>query len=408
VSSEESLLGSEFEAEVGNVAHGGHCVARHDGRVVFVRHALPGERVRVRVTEEGRPGDRFLRGDAVEVLQPSPHRVPPPCRFSGPGRCGGCDWQHADIAYTRELKAAVVAEQLRRLAGIDLEVTVEPVPGDADGLRWRTRVEFAVDGGGAAGLRAHRSHDVVRVDDCLIATRRVVDSGVLTRAWPGSNAVDVVAPSGTGDVVVVPVPAADAVPTVREHVATDGWSGDFEVGARGFWQVHPGAAATFVGHVLRELAPAPGERAVDLYAGAGLFAAALADAVGEEGSVLAIESDARAVADARRNLAARPQVEIRRGKVDRSLRPLVQQGIRSDLVVLDPPRSGAGKAVVRDLAALRPRAVAYVACDPAALARDLAYAREVGYGLRSLRAFDAFPFTHHIECIAILEPEGPG
>jgi tRNA/tmRNA/rRNA uracil-C5-methylase (TrmA/RlmC/RlmD family) len=399
----ESLVGTLFEAEIGKVAHGGHCVTRYDGRVVFVRHTLPGERVRVRVTQ-GREGDRFLLGDAVEVLEPSPHRRPPPCPFSGPGRCGGCDWQHVDLAYQRELKAAVVSEQLQRLGGLDLDVTVEPVPGDTAGLRWRTRVEFAVDGSGRAGLRRHHSHEVIHVDDCLIATERVAGSGVLEREWPAAEAVDVVDP-GEGPVVVVPVHGGGAsAGDVVQRVDTGHWAGEFRLSARGFWQVHPGAAATFVAAVLDELAPTAGERALDLYAGVGLFARALADAVGPDGAVLAVESDPRAVRDAARNLADRPQVEIRRGKVDRSLRPLVRQGITADVVVLDPPRTGAGRSVIRDLAALRPRAVAYVACDPAALARDLAYAREAGLAVRSVRAFDAFPMTHHVECIAILEP----
>jgi len=399
-----SLVGTEFEAEIGKVAHGGHCVTRHDGRVVFVRHTLPGERVRVRVTR-GREGDRFLLGDAVEVLEPSPHRRPPPCPFSGPGQCGGCDWQHVDLDHQRELKAAVVTEQLHRLGGLDLDVRVEPVPGDTAGLRWRTRVEFAVDASGHAGLRRHHSHDVIRIDDCLIATEAVVASGVLDREWPGADSVDVVDPGAGAPTQVVPVrhgkaPAGDVV----QRVDTGRWSGEFRLSARGFWQVHPGAAATFVDAVLEQLAPAAGERAVDLYAGVGLFARALADAVGPGGAVLAVESDRRAVRDADRNVADRPQVEVRQGKVDRALRPLVRQGITADVVVLDPPRTGAGRSVIRDLAALRPRAVAYVACDPAALARDLAYAQEAGFTVRSVRAFDAFPMTHHVECVAILEP----
>jgi tRNA/tmRNA/rRNA uracil-C5-methylase (TrmA/RlmC/RlmD family) len=407
-----SWVGRMLELEVGAVAHGGHCIARHEGRVVFVRHALPGERVRARVSE-GHERSRFLRADALEVLVASPERVPRPCPYAGPGHgvgggCGGCDWQHAAPAYSRELKAAVVSEQLHRLAGLDLPVTVEPVAGDVDGLRWRSRVEFAVTPAGRAGLRRHRSHDIVELDDCLIATERVVGTGVLGRAWPGSTAVDVVAPSGGTEAVTVAVPADErSAPTVVEHVQTSSWAGDFEVGARGFWQVHVGAAATFVEHVLRELDPRPGERAIDLYCGVGLFAVALADAVGEDGAVLAVEADRGAVRDARANLAGRPVIELRQGRVDRALRPLLRQEVSADLVVLDPPRTGAGRAVVRDVAALGPRRVAYVACDPAALARDLAYAREAGYGIRSLRAFDAFPMTHHVECIAILEPVEP-
>jgi tRNA/tmRNA/rRNA uracil-C5-methylase (TrmA/RlmC/RlmD family) len=400
----ESLVGDQFEAQIGKVAHGGHCVTRYDGRVVFVRHALPGETVRVQITD-GAAGDRFLLGDAVEVLEPSKHRVQPGCQYAGPGRCGGCDWQHSEVTYQRELKAAVVAEQFQRLANLDVEVTVEALPGDRDGLRWRTRTEFAIDSSGAAGLHRHHSHEIIPVRDCLISAEAVIETGVLDRRWPMASAVDVVAASGESHAVTVPLPSREAVvPQVTEVVDTGDWSAQFRLSARGFWQVHPQSAATFVAHVLGELAPRPGERALDLYAGVGLFALALADAVGPAGAVLAIESDTRAIRDAKGNLRLHPQIELRRGKVDRALKPLVRQGVHTDLVVLDPPRTGAGKSVVKDLVALRPRAIAYVACDPAALARDVAYARHAGYGLRSLRAFDAFPMTHHVECIAILEP----
>jgi tRNA/tmRNA/rRNA uracil-C5-methylase (TrmA/RlmC/RlmD family) len=399
-----SLVGSQFEAEIGKVAHGGHCVARFDGRVVFVRHALPGERVRVQVTD-GNRGDRFLLGDAVEVLEASKHRIVPACRFAGPGNCGGCDWQHSDLAYQRELKASVVTEQFQRLAGMDVVVDVEALPGDAKGHRWRTRTEFAIDPSGVAGLHRHHSSEIIPVQDCLISTERVIRTGVLDRRWPMATSVDVVDASAESEAVAVPLPARDStIPQVTERVDTGDWSAEFRLSARGFWQVHPHAAATFVAHVCAELAPQPGERAVDLYAGVGLFALALADAVGPDGAVLAIDSDAHAIADAKSNLRSRPEIELRRGKVDRALKPLVRQGIHTDLVVLDPPRTGAGKSVIKDIAALAPRAIAYVACDPAALARDVAYARAAGYGMRSLRAFDAFPMTHHVECIAILEP----
>ena len=399
-----SMLGTQFQARIGKIAHGGHCVTRYDGRVVFVRHALPGEAVHVKITA-GAPGDRFLLGDAVEVLEPSEHRVVPRCRFAGPGRCGGCDWQHCELTYQRELKAAVVVEQFKRLAGLDVEVVVEALPGDVEGTRWRTRTEFAVDAFGAAGLHPHHSHEVIPVDDCLISTERVIGTGVLDRHWPSARSVDVVDASGESRAVTVPLPQGEStVPYVTERVVTEDWTAEFRLSARGFWQVHPGAAATYVAHVLRELAPVAGERAMDLYSGVGLFALALADAVGPTGAVLAVESDGRAVRDAKSNLRHRPEIELRRGKVDRVLKPLVRQGIRTDLVVLDPPRTGAGKSVIKDVAALSPRAIAYVACDPAALARDVAYARDAGYGIRTLRAFDAFPQTHHVECIAVLEP----
>jgi tRNA/tmRNA/rRNA uracil-C5-methylase (TrmA/RlmC/RlmD family) len=413
-------VGDVIELEVGPVAHGGFCVARHEGRVVFVRHTLPGERIRAQVTE-AREGQRFVRADCVEVLGASPHRVPAPCPYAAPGVCGGCDFQHAEVSYQRDLKAAVVREQFSRLAGMEADVTVDPVPGDSEGLRWRTRVEFAVDERGRAGLHRHRSHDVVPVDFCLIADPRVLATGVLERDWTGEQVVDVVAPS-LGEPVVVPVPSGEVdAPVVTEHVAAQRFSGDFDVGARGFWQVHRGAPATFVDTVMGMLDPQPGETALDLYAGVGLFAAALAVAVGESGKVVAVESDTEAVASAAGNLAAYPSVVVVRARVDdafgvprssrsgptsrrvqrtRKLRRHPLLPLQADLVVLDPPRTGAGRAVVEQVAALGPRAVAYVACDPAALARDTAYLVGAGYQLRELRAFDAFPMTHHVECIA--------
>jgi tRNA/tmRNA/rRNA uracil-C5-methylase (TrmA/RlmC/RlmD family) len=261
----------------------------------------------------------------------------------------------------------------------------------------------------------------VPVETCLIADERVLATGVLRGHWDGEQAVDVVAPSA-GEAVVVPVPSGEQdVPSVVERVAAQRFAGDFQVSARGFWQVHPGAAATFVDTVLEVLDPREGETALDLYSGVGLFAAALAEAVGPGGKVVAVESDADAVASAAANLAAYPSVLALRARVDdafgvarlkrsgpgsrgqrsRKLRRHPLLPLRADLVVLDPPRTGAGKDVVAQVAALDPRAIAYVACDPAALARDTASLLEAGYRLDGLRAFDAFPMTHHVECVAL-------
>ena len=420
-------VGDEVEVEVAVVAHGGHCVARHEGQVLFVRHTLPGERVLARVTETG-AGQRFVRADAVEVLRASPDRVTPPCPWAGPGRCGGCDFQHVALARQRVLKADVVREQMARLARLDVDVTVEPVPGDVEGLDWRTRVEFAVDAGGRAGLRRHRSHDVVPIDHCRIAAPGIDRLRVPEQQWPGSDAVDAVAPS-IGPPLMVPVPV-DEAPVVRERVQV-AWRGsdgqehaleeDLSVSARGFWQVHPGAAATFVRAVLEAVDPSPGDRAMDLYAGVGLFTVALAEAVGPAGQVVAVESDPTAVAHARENLVGHSNVAVLAQRVDDAFgvpRPARrgtagQRGSRgrkvarsplmpsaADVVVLDPPRTGAGRGVCAEVAALGARVVVYVACDPAALARDTAYLADAGYRLSGLRAFDAFPMTHHVECVA--------
>jgi len=404
--------GDRVELDVERLAHGGHCVARYAGRVVFVRHTLPGERVVAQITGSGK-GGRFLRADAVQVLRPAPGRVPPPCPWSGPGRCGGCDFQHVDLAEQRVLKAGVVVEQFARLAGTDLsevlgvQVVCEPVPGDVDGLGWRTRVEFAVDDTGRPGLRRHRSREIVPVDDCLIADRRVIGSGALGTQHAGAEALDVVAP-GTGPVVTVrvPVPPGSSVPTVIEPVQIAGEDDivEFGVSARGFWQVHPGAAELFVSLVLDGLQPRAGESALDLYAGVGLFAAALAERVGPQGRVVAVEGDRVAVQLAADNLRHWPQATVQRDRVDQAVHRLARAGRHHDLVVLDPPRIGAGRRVLEGVLACQPRAIAYVACDPASLARDSAYLAQSGWLLKRLRVLDAFPMTHHVECVAVFEP----
>ncbi|MCP9943943.1 class I SAM-dependent RNA methyltransferase [Streptomyces somaliensis] len=436
---ESSLVGEEYEVEVGPVAHGGHCIARTgEGRVLFVRHALPGERVVARVTE-GDETSRFLRADAVTVLGASKDRIEAPCPYARPGRCGGCDWQHAKPGAQRRLKGEVVAEQLRRLAGLTPEEagwdgTVVPAEGDklpaGEVPRWRTRVQYAVDDSGRAGLRRHRSHEVEPIDHCMIAAEGVSELGVEKRRWPGMASVEAIAATGSQDrqVVLTPRPGArlplvelDRPVSVLRVEEKDGGvhrvhgrpfvreradDRTYRVGNGGFWQVHPRAADTLVRAVMQGLLPRKGDTALDLYCGVGLFAGALADRVGDQGAVLGVESGKRAVEDARHNLRDFDRVRVEQGKVDQVL---PRTGItEADLVVLDPPRAGAGRQVVRHLATLGARRIAYVACDPAALARDLAYFREAGYKPRTLRVFDLFPMTHHVECVAILEPAAKG
>ncbi len=391
MTSAESLVGTAMVVDVGPVAHGGHHVARHEGRVIFVRHAITGERVRVLVTD-GNETSRFLRADAVEVLEASAHRVTSPCAHAGPDACGGCDFQHVAPTHQREMLRAVVAEQLRRLAGIEWDGEVEEVPGDDEGLRWRTRVRYRATPDRRPGLRKHRSDGVIAIERCEIADPRLPDVTPLLAA--GNDMVQAVV-TASGQTALVQDPTSAEV--VTETVA----GRTFQVHAGDFWQVHPGAAEVLSSAVLEGLTPQAGERCWDLYAGVGLFAASLAGAVGESGALVAVESQRRSVANLRANVADLPQVRVVSQRVDRFVRSRAAQG-RLDLVVLDPPRSGAHKPVVAGIARQRPRAVAYVACDPAALARDLSTFASQGYGLESLRAFDLFPMTHHVECVAIL------
>ncbi|MDP9240166.1 MAG: TRAM domain-containing protein, partial [Actinomycetota bacterium] len=349
--------GRELSLDVGPVAHGGHCVARYEGRVVFVRHALPGEQVLARVTEDR--GGSFCRADAVSVLRASPDRVEPPCPHAGAGRCGGCDWQHAAPQAQRDLKAAVVAEQLARLGGRpDLSVTVEPVPGGL--LGWRTRVRFAVDVSGTVGLHRHRSAEIEPVAHCPLATPAVDRVGVPAHRWPGAAAVEVVAssfgdvalvltPRHGADVAVPPIDGADEAAVlqqpgrggratrVRGHraVRENALGRVFRVGAAGFWQVHPAAAETLAAAVVAALRPQSAESVLDLYAGSGLFAAAVAPHM-PGGRIVAVESDREVAGDAVFNLRdVGVPVSVEVGQVGRVLNSL--QG-DFDLVVLDPPR----------------------------------------------------------------------
>jgi tRNA/tmRNA/rRNA uracil-C5-methylase (TrmA/RlmC/RlmD family) len=427
--------GQVVQVTITDVAHGGWCVARpEDGPVVFVRHALPGETVMARITEVT---SRLARAEAVQVRTPSPDRVEPPCPYAGPGACGGCDWQHATLPAQRQLKAAVIRQQLKRMAGLDREVTVEALPGDEEpadgkpgaGLGWRTRVQYAVRPDGAAGLRGHRSHEVVPIGECLIAHPAINGLGLTGRRWPGTASVEALVAAGSGERAVIvtakgsvppdAAPEADAVlrrtgaagrgltplrgrPYLTQHAAGQDW----RVSASAFWQVHPAAADTLTTAVLTALEPRPGDTALDLYCGAGLFAGALAPAVGAAGAVTGVESDHAAVRDARHNLRPWPWARVRRGDVAAVLR---RDQPEARLVVADPPRAGLAREVIDYLGAdrhgmdrQRAGRFAYVSCDPATLARDIGLLVARGWALADLRAFDAFPMTHHVECVATL------
>ena len=449
----------ELELRLGPIAHGGHTVARTaEGRVVFVRHGLPGELVRVRPTDAG-SRSRFWRGDVVAVLEADPHRraehvwsLADPLKTwpRGQAPVGGAEFGHAELPAQRALKAAVVAEQLSRLAGLDAEVEVEAMPGeDPRGRGWRTRVHFAVDAGGRIGMHPHRSAAVVPVDGFPLVVPAIDRLRLAELDLRGAQRVDVAAPADGGAPLVhlgltagadrgrlrrelgrlaqdqeVSVTArTDGAreletwagrPSVVEHAGDDEW----EVSAEGFWQIHRCAPGLLHRTVPGTTGAGPGDVALDLYAGAGLFTAALADAVGDAGTVVAVEGSPVTSADARRTFADRPQVRVERGSVDRVLARLRPGGQgrggrgprrgrgpgRPDVVVLDPPRAGAGRTVVDQLVALAPRRIAYLSCDPATLARDLGRFRRSGWHVRELRAFDMYPNTHHVETLAVLEP----
>lgn len=402
--------GREVELDVINIAHGGVAVARLDGRVVFVSDAIPGERVVARIVDDSKA--RFWRAETVRVLEASPHRQehvwPEASIDRDPAdRPGGAEFGHIELAHQRELKAAVLREALSRMAKLARDVTVEPLPGAADGTGWRTRVRLHVAADGSVGPYASRSHRVTPVASLPLATAEVNASAPLDEAFgelAEGSTVDVIAPS-TGDARLIVGQQQPSV--IRERVA----GREFRLDDGGFWQVHQAAPAVLTAAVQDAIDAElfdPKAANLDLYGGVGLLAAAVGDRFGRSTRITTVEADPRATEHAAENLAEWVGARAVTERVERWVRGLADvSGTERDrlaaaTVVLDPPRAGAGRQVLEPLAAVSPAQLVYVACDPVAFARDVAVLEELGYRLAGLRAFDLFPHTHHVEAVGTL------
>jgi tRNA/tmRNA/rRNA uracil-C5-methylase (TrmA/RlmC/RlmD family) len=402
-------IGQTIELDVTNIAHGGISVARHDGRVVFVTDAIPGERVEARVSDDRKKA--FWRADTVRVLEPSEHRRPHVWSAASidrdpADRAGGAEFGHIALAHQRELKRQVLAESLQRMAHLEVDAQVEALPGDdPDGTGWRTRVRLHVDESGRVGPFAARSHRVIPVTDLPLATPELAEGAPLGESFPGETFVDVLNPSTGGVRLVI---GEQKRSTITERVGTR----EFRLADTGFWQVHRGAAQALtdaVQHAVDADRFDPAAANLDLYGGVGLLAAAIGDQFGSAVRMTSVESDPVATDFAAENLAEWVGARAESGRVDRWLRTLASSagaGERARLakatVILDPPRSGAGREVVDLLGSLGPAQVVYVACDPVAFARDVALFADHGYSLERLRAFDLFPNTHHVEAVGTL------
>lgn len=399
------MRGREIEVEATNMAHGGESVARHEGRVVFVADAIPGERIVARITEDSKKS--FWRAETVRVLEPSPHRrahvwAEASVDRDPTDRPGGADYGHIEISHQRELKGRVLAEALGRMAKVDRAVTVEALPGEPDGTGWRTRERLHVADDGTLGPYAARSHRVIPVAGLPLAVAAVRDHAPLDERMPGAGSVQVIATSvGEGARLVI---GAQKPTVIRERVGER----EFRVDDTGFWQVHAAAPATLTAAVQEAIDPDlfdPKAANLDLYGGVGLLAAAVGDRFGAGVRMTTVESDARATEHAAENLAEWVGAAVATARVDAFVRSLGEASVgergrlAAATVVLDPPRSGAGAAVLEPLAALGPAQIVYVACDPVAFARDVAILAGAGYVLDSLRAFDLFPNTHHVEAV---------
>ena len=388
--------GDLVQVTIEKVAHGGHFIARHEGAVIFVRHAIPGENCTIQITSIGKS---FNRADVVSVETPSEFRVVAPCSFAHRNGCGGCDFQHISVAHQRTLKSDVITEQFARIAKIDLQIDVEEVDAST---HWRTRAIATTDRNGKLGFFKSRSHSIAPVTDCLICVEGMNFSEIASRDLKGDVRVEI-SSSNTGERSIALAPTrgeekarlTEGPSVLHENVL----GRTLEVSQESFWQSHKKAPEVLTQAVLDYAQLQVGEHVLDLYGGVGLFSAAIVDAVGPTGHVDLIEGSKVATADAARNFAPYSHITIATGDVAKLL-PRISA---ADVVVLDPPRDGAGKEAIAHIARLAPRAIVYVACDPAALARDTAYLADHSYSLVKMRAFDLFPMTHHIECVALYE-----
>lgn len=438
-------IGDEVELEVTGIAHGGVSIARHDGRVVFVADTLPGERVLARITEAKKKS--FARAATVEVLDASRDRrehvwAEASVDRDPDYRAGGAEFGHISLPRQRALKAAVLADAMQRFGGIELAAEegddlgaalsdlVEPTPGDEDpvgfeemdparepGLAYRTRVRLHVDPRtGDVGPYAARSRRVIPVESLPLATAGVNAIAPLDGFDTDAVALDLIDPSGDDPRMLVTLgddkSRAGEGDRVHELIEDRG----FIVRAGGFWQVHREAPTVLftavrdtIGGLIDEGRFDPGASNLDLYGGVGLLAAAMAEAAGSGLKVTTVEFDEGATDDAAENLSELVGALSVTARVDRHLTELlraagpVRDRLRRGTVVLDPPRSGAGGGVTRQLVELSPANIVYVACDPVALARDTKTLREAGYELTELRAFDLFPHTHHFETLAVFQ-----
>lgn len=365
-------IGARLEVNVEKVAHGGHFIARHEGQVIFIRDTAPNEKVLIEITGKAKG---FLRAKLIEVIEKSPIRVTPPCKYAGD--CGGCDFQHIEIGQQRKLKADVIVEQFKRIAKLDVEVEVAEV---APTLRWRSHIRGATNAQGQFGIYASRSNEVVPIEDCLIANEALHVNELAAKKYQPETRVE--------------VPTGDQTKTVLGQKLL--------VKAGAFWQRHINAPDTLAKVFLEFAELKSGDHLLDLYGGVGLFTAVAIEKVGLPGRIDLIESGAEAIASANENFKDHKNINVRMGNVAKELKKIK----RADVVVLDPPRAGIGAEVAHQVMDMQPRRIVYVACDPASLARDVRTFIDNGWKLEKLKAFDLFPMTHHIETVALLTPNG--
>ena len=387
-------VGDVIELDVIAIVHGGHCIAHRQGATFFVRGALPGERVKAHIRQRRK---KIYFADSIEVLRASEYRVTPPCASSV--ECGGCDFQHVDVAYQRSLKTKVLIESLERFSGLSRaeirglvgEGVSELMTADHNGLNWRTRARFIWSDGW--NMHGYRSDTVIPTPTCRIITeemRQALTDATVRLAGQyhvaqGTSMVSIVGPDGA----------------IRggNRVAHEAFGSEWRIPTGSFWQAHAGLIPAIGDFLDGVVDITVGETWWDLFGGSGVFSAYLRQRLGGSGRIYCVEGNRDAVQAGKRALHDKSNIHF----INSDVSSFVSESLGShpDGVLLDPPRSGAGIELCRKINNTKPRTVIYIACDPVALARDINVLSSV-YRVANLASWDAFPMSHHFETVAVL------
>ena len=382
------VIGDIVTLDIGTIVHGGHFIARYNNQVVFVRHAITGEVANVKITSVN---SKLAFGDAIEILKSSNDRVIPPCKYSYPGGCGGCDFQHISIKNQQGLKKIIIKDQFKRIAKIDIDpdvLSVEPYSG----LYWRSRLDLAISINGKTGLYSHKSNEIIEIKECIIAVEKINKSEVFKKNWDSNDRLRISVSSenelniNQSEKTILGL--AELKEVVNENIYT--------ISPKSFWQSHKNAPSILMQKVLKYADIKLGDRVCDLYGGAGLFTLPISDLIGESGEVHLVERDNYCIKDAKKMFQSKKNIIIHHGKVEQKLGKIKN----INTIILDPPRNGVSKQVINQIIEKKPKLIVYVSCDPASLARDTKILIENNYSLDNFVGLDLFPMTHHIECVA--------
>ncbi len=382
------VIGEILTLDIGNIANGGHFVARHDNQIIFVRHAISGETAKVKVTAIN---SRFAFGDAVEILKPSKDRISPPCKYSHPEGCGGCDFQHINYNVQSDLKKEVLKDQFKRITKIDILpeiITANP----SNGLHWRSRLNLAISENKKVGLRAHKSNNVIEIDECLIALKEINKSDIFIANWDSKENLNISC-SSTNQINISQFNKSIIGPDkLTENVDKN----EYTISPKSFWQSHINAPSLLLQQVIKDADIQQDQIVCDLYGGVGLFTLPISKLIGKNGQIHLIEMNDTCIEDANIMFEHIDNIYIHHGTVEQKLGSVK----KIDTIILDPPRNGVSKQVINQIIEKKPNTIIYVSCNPSTLARDSKILLDNKYSLSNIVGFDLFPMTHHIESVA--------